>query len=70
VLTTAIDVARAMLHLHSEHILHSDLKARNILLKSSGADRRGFVAKVADFGLSLRMDPNETHVSDMYQVRC
>ena len=28
VLDTAIDVARAMLHLHSQSILHADLKAR------------------------------------------
>jgi hypothetical protein len=29
-----------------QSILHSDLKARNILLKSSPAEARGFVAKV------------------------
>jgi hypothetical protein len=40
-----------------------------VLLKSAGADTRGFVAKVSDFGLSVRMDPSETHVSNMYQVR-
>jgi hypothetical protein len=45
-------------------------QARNILLKSSGggADRRHFVAKVADFGLSMRIDPEATHVSNIYQV--
>lgn len=36
-------------------------------MKSSGQDGRGFVAKVADFGLSLRMDPSDTHVSGMFQ---
>jgi hypothetical protein len=40
-----------------------------VLLKSAGADARGFVAKVSDFGLSVRMDPTETHVSNVYQVR-
>lgn len=30
----------------------ADLKPGNILLKSSRADRRGFIAKVSDFGLS------------------
>jgi hypothetical protein len=45
-------------------------QARNILLKSSGgAEGRPFVAKVADFGLSMRIDPNATHVSNVYQVR-
>lgn len=46
------------------------LQARNILLKSSGgAEGRPFVAKVADFGLSMRIDPDATHVSNVYQVR-
>lgn len=43
-------------------------QARNVLLKSAGADARGFVAKVSDFGLSVKMDPAETHVSNVYQV--
>lgn len=38
------------------------------MLKSAGSDARGFVAKVSDFGLSVRMDPSETHVSNVYQV--
>jgi hypothetical protein len=45
------------------------LQARNILLKSSGGDGRKFVAKVADFGLSMRIDPAATHVSNVFQVR-
>jgi len=44
------------------------LQARNVLLKSAGGDQRGFVAKVSDFGLSVRMDPMETHISNVYQV--
>ena len=38
-----------------------------MLLKLAGADVRGFVAKVSDFGLSMRIDPTETHVSNFYQ---
>jgi len=67
VLDTAIDVARAMEHLHSQHIVHSDLKPRNILLKANPTSRRGFVAKVADFGLSVRVNPDDTHISNAYQ---
>lgn len=67
---TALDVARAMAHLHTHNILHSDLKARNVLLRSDAHDPRGFAAKVADFGLSLTIDPNSTHVSNAFQVSC
>lgn len=43
-------------------------QARNILLKSGASDTgRPFTAKVADFGLSLRIDPGDTHVSNMFQ---
>jgi serine/threonine protein kinase len=51
--------------------MHLDLKARNVLLKSGGGrgSRRDFIAKVADFGLSIKMDAEETHVSQVYQVR-
>ncbi len=66
---TALDVARAMAHLHKHNIVHSDLKARNVLLRSDGQDPRGFTAKVADFGLSLTIDPNSTHISNAFQVR-
>lgn len=51
-LRTARDVARGMQHLHASGIIHGDLKPGNVLLKGSRNDRRGFTAKVADFGLS------------------
>ncbi|KAG2453164.1 hypothetical protein HYH02_002489 [Chlamydomonas schloesseri] len=66
VLDTAIDIARAVAHLHREGIVHADLKPRNVLLKGSTHDPRGFVAKVADFGLSMRLDKDETHVSNAF----
>lgn len=67
VLDTALDVANAMTHLHSANVLHSDLKARNIMLKSDTKPGRGVVAKVADFGLSVRLDGGQTHLSSMFQ---
>ncbi|KAI8468844.1 MAG: hypothetical protein J3K34DRAFT_515195 [Monoraphidium minutum] len=72
VLDTAADVARALLHLHRQQVLHSDLKqvlhsdlkARNVLLKADGKSGRGCIAKVADFGLAVQIDPSITHVSE------
>lgn len=63
VLDTALDIARAMLHLHKQSVIHSDLKPRNVLLKSDGSQGRGLVAKVADFGLSVTIEQHMTHVS-------
>lgn len=55
VLETASDIAKGMLHLHNSGILHSDLKAGNVMLKSDGGDGRGVIAKVSDFGLAVQL---------------
>lgn len=123
VLSLAHDIACAMLHLHFERIVHSDLKASNVLLTkgstgfecpatsvaaaaaanssvsaaeairevlrgSDGTRRTGpkpsscsallstaqqvaggrLVAKIADFGLSLALDPASSHVSQIHSV--
>ncbi|PNW69801.1 hypothetical protein CHLRE_19g750647v5 [Chlamydomonas reinhardtii] len=51
-LRTALEMARGLLHLHDTGLVHGDFKPQNVLLDSSRDDRRGFSAKVADFGLS------------------
>lgn len=59
-----------MAHLHKSGLVHSDIKACNVLLRSSDpleTDRRGFLAKISDFGLSLSLDNGKTHVEDLYQ---
>lgn len=40
-------------YIHSCGIIHGDLKAGNVLLKTHRIDRRGYIAKVADFGACL-----------------
>jgi hypothetical protein len=41
-----------------------------VMLKSSGSEGRGVVAKVADFGMAVKFDAtgNQTHLSNMFQV--
>ena len=56
-LRTAAEIAKGMEYLHTQHgIVHSDLKPENILLSTRRADRRGYIAKVADFGLSRHIE--------------
>ncbi|WIA41989.1 hypothetical protein OEZ86_009290 [Tetradesmus obliquus] len=66
-LATAREVARAMEYLHSQSVLHGDLNGNNILLAGAalapdGVDRRGFTAKVADFGLSRIITPENEKI--------
>ncbi|KAF5831352.1 kinase-like domain-containing protein [Dunaliella salina] len=67
ILDSAEDIARAMLHLHCNNVLHMDLKARNVMLASSGTEGRGVCCKIADFGLAVRMGSMETHMSEVFQ---
>ena len=53
---TAYEIAAAMCYLHGKDILHGDLCGGNILLSASSRDERGFIAKVADFGLARNLD--------------
>ena len=52
------DVAAGMVYLHSEQIVHGNLRAVNILLNIKGSE---VVAKVADFGLARVLDPGIFH---------
>ncbi|KAG2423343.1 hypothetical protein HXX76_015391 [Chlamydomonas incerta] len=62
---TATEICRGMLHLHISNVIHGDLKPSNVLLSRARKDRRGFVAKVADFGLSkLLHDDTNLVMSD------
>ena len=50
ILHTASQVALALRHLHSRRLVHCDVKAANVLLKSSTRDPRGWNCKLSDFG--------------------
>ncbi len=49
-LRTLHDIAAGISYLHSCNVIHGDVKPQNVLLRSSRADARGYVAKAADFG--------------------
>lgn len=61
IVPAAIDVARALEHLHAVGVIHGDLKSQNVLLQASDSDERGYVCKVCDFGFS-RLAINRTHI--------
>lgn len=52
-----IDVAAGMGYLHQHGVVHGDLTARNVLLKTQPDDPRHFVCKIADFGFSRLLGP-------------
>ncbi|GFH20211.1 protein kinase domain-containing protein [Haematococcus lacustris] len=57
-LSRALALFNALIFLHEHKILHGDLKAANVLLASDDSDRRGWIAKVADFGLARVLKDN------------
>ena len=48
-----IDIAAGMDSLHSVGVLHGDLKAANVLCKSTATDPRGFTCKVCPVSCSV-----------------
>eukprot|EP00192_Tetraselmis_astigmatica_P009824 CAMPEP_0117692580 /NCGR_PEP_ID=MMETSP0804-20121206/26406_1 /TAXON_ID=1074897 /ORGANISM="Tetraselmis astigmatica, Strain CCMP880" /LENGTH=863 /DNA_ID=CAMNT_0005506043 /DNA_START=30 /DNA_END=2621 /DNA_ORIENTATION=+ len=49
---TILEIAQGMDFIHSKNLVHCDLNGRNVLLTRSMKDRRGFTAKVSDFGFT------------------
>ncbi|KAG2427057.1 hypothetical protein HXX76_012573 [Chlamydomonas incerta] len=61
----ALGIARALAHLHTKRIIHGDLNPNNVLLKRDPAEPCGYGVKVGDFGLSVMLPLNRTHLSNM-----
>lgn len=64
--------------LHSEGVVHGDLKAANVMLAAGGADPDGLwaatigrplIAKVADFGLAVSLPESDSHATLTARVR-
>ncbi|GIL74765.1 hypothetical protein Vretifemale_4685, partial [Volvox reticuliferus] len=64
ILRLMLDVVRGLQHLHKKNIVHGDLTPGNILLKANVSRPGMYVAKLADFGLSVKMDPSQTSVDN------
>ncbi|KAG2441122.1 hypothetical protein HXX76_003974 [Chlamydomonas incerta] len=65
VLPLALGIARALEHLHSKRIVHGDLNPNNVLLKRDPAEPCGYAVKVGDFGLSVMLPTDRTHLSNL-----
>jgi serine/threonine protein kinase len=47
-----LEIASALQYTHAYGIIHCDIKPQNVLLKPDDSNPRGFVTKLADFGLA------------------
>ncbi|KAG2434729.1 hypothetical protein HXX76_007619 [Chlamydomonas incerta] len=65
ILPLALGIARALEHLHSKRIVHGDLNPNNVLLKRDPAEPSGYAVKVGDFGLSVMLPTDRTHLSNI-----
>ncbi|KAG2437375.1 hypothetical protein HXX76_006027 [Chlamydomonas incerta] len=61
----ALELAQALAHLHSKNVIHGDLNPNNVLLKRDASSPNGFRVKMADFGLSVMVPLQKTHMSNL-----
>jgi serine/threonine protein kinase len=57
-------LAAGLEYLHSKSIVHGDLKPDNVLIKKEASSATGWCVKLTDFGLSMKLNPERTHVSN------
>ncbi|KAG2435796.1 hypothetical protein HXX76_006992 [Chlamydomonas incerta] len=65
-LAIALDLALGLQHVHSKGVVHGDVTASNVLLQAQPSRPQGCVAKVADFGLSVRLEPGQSQMHNLY----
>jgi hypothetical protein len=56
------DICNAGIYLHSHNVIHGDLTANNVLLKSSSSHKKGYVCKISDFGLARVLEGETTEL--------
>uniref|UniRef100_A0A7S0AJX0 Protein kinase domain-containing protein n=1 Tax=Pyrodinium bahamense TaxID=73915 RepID=A0A7S0AJX0_9DINO len=61
VMDICIDIAGAGAYLHSRGIIHGDLTANNVLIKTQ-VSRKGYVCKICDFGLARVLEGDTTDI--------
>ncbi|KAL6763748.1 kinase-like domain-containing protein [Haematococcus lacustris] len=69
-LQCCVDICLGMAHLHARNLVHGDLKPENILLQLVPSSHPQVsepvvVLKVCDFGLSSRLHPDQSHISNV-----
>lgn len=55
------DTAQGLEALHSNHVVHADMNARNVLVSSCSTSEIAMCAKVADLGLARCLAHHATH---------
>ncbi|KAG2493179.1 hypothetical protein HYH03_008600 [Edaphochlamys debaryana] len=67
-LTSLLEVALALRHMHARRLVHCDVKPSNVLLKTNSRDPRGWTCKLGDLGCVRLMD--ETALDGAPAFRC
>lgn len=64
ILQVAKDVSQGMDYLHQRNIIHGDLTSKNILLRATDNPPHNTIAKICDFGLSVKLRPADSQLAN------